>query len=78
MTQIIHRRGLITGLGAIFAAPAIMKVASIMPIKVLDLPIPQIDIQEREYFVTFTVQYNCTWEQIKEGLETPSFIPFAC
>lgn len=38
MTEIIksNRRSFLTGLGAIIAAPAIIKVSAIMPVKVID------------------------------------------
>ncbi|HWS65680.1 MAG TPA: hypothetical protein VN325_23210 [Steroidobacteraceae bacterium] len=43
------RRGFITGLGALFiAAPAIVRVASIMPVRAFDLDLTDYDAIEQE------------------------------
>ena len=36
MSGLIHRRGLLGGLGALFAAPAIVRASSLMPVKAID------------------------------------------
>jgi hypothetical protein len=37
MKPMIHRRGLLIGLGALFAAPAIVRASSLTPVRVLEL-----------------------------------------
>jgi hypothetical protein len=39
MSGLIHRRGLLIGLGALFAAPAIVRASSLMPVKAIEMPL---------------------------------------
>jgi hypothetical protein len=56
----LHRRGFLTGLGALIAAPAIVSVSNIMPVKSMPIELEQFD----------AVYLRAEWPTISEIVAT--------
>ncbi len=60
----MNRRGLLLGLGALFAAPAIVRVASLMPVSVLqpELLISGLEISDPDTFGIMVGNQRMVWD----------------
>lgn len=68
----MNRRQFLTGLSTLIAAPAIIKVASVMPVKVMEPLIVVRDWPYREFYLVRHAMPSGSWRSLSEG-----FLPVA-
>jgi len=61
MTVIVGRRGFLKGLAALVAAPAIVRAASIMPVRTPKLVVPAADFSTDSILIKSYARYAISW-----------------